>query len=54
MLNFKFKCIHILITSKPLCMKHYHIIFFHNVKFSLLLDEDSMKKRTGYISSDSY
>jgi hypothetical protein len=49
MLNFKFKCIHILITSKILYMKHYHIIFFHNVKFSLLLWWRFHKKRTGYV-----
>jgi hypothetical protein len=45
LLNLKFKCTYILITSKPLRMKHYRVIFFHDVKFSLLYDENSMKKK---------
>jgi hypothetical protein len=54
MLNFKFKCTHILITSKPLRMKYYHIIFSIMSNFPYCYDEDSMKKNTGYVLSGSY
>jgi hypothetical protein len=49
--EFKFKCIHIFITNKPLCMKYYHILFFIMTNFPHCYDEDSMKKNTSYVLS---
>jgi hypothetical protein len=54
MLNLKFKCTHILITSKPLYMKYYHIFFFIMSNFPYYYDEDSMKKNTSYVLGGSY